>query len=83
MNYSVLWSHTALQMLAAVWTSASDREAVTKSSQRLDILFAHHPLDIGESRDADRRIVFDPPIQVLYRVLSFPKRVEVLSVARF
>jgi hypothetical protein len=82
-KYVVLWMPTAISSLADVWMSATDREAVTKSSQRLDILFAHHPLDIGESRDVDRRLVIDPPLQVLYRVLDSTMRVEVLSVARF
>ena len=83
MNFVVLWMPTAIDTLADTWMSAPDRDAITEASQRIDILLATHPLDVGESRDADRRIVFDPPIQVLYRVLSFPKRVEVLSVARF
>jgi hypothetical protein len=83
MNYSVLWTHASLQMLASVWMKASDREAVTMASQRIDEQLAMDPIDFGESRREGERIGIDPPLQVLYRVLRFPKRVEFLSVAMF
>ncbi len=83
MNYTVIWLFGAQEMLAAVWTAAADRNEVAEASFRIDRMLAVDPLDFGESRDANRRLAFDPPLQVMFRVFAGDKRVEVVSVGAF
>ena len=63
-----------------MWTAARDRDAVTAASYRIDQRLAADPLDCGESREGDERLVFEPPLQVLFRVVAGDRRVEVISV---
>jgi len=83
MNYTVVWMPRAQAQLAAVWNSASDPSAVTQVTYRIDRQLAEQPLDVGESRDGNNRLAFDPPLQVLFRVFAADKRVEVVSVGAF
>ncbi len=83
MNYTVIWLFDAQEMLAAVWTAAADRKAVTEATYRIDRRLADDPLDVGESREGNRRLAFDPPLQVMFRVFAADKRVEVVSVGAY
>ena len=83
MNYTVVWMPRAQAQLANVWTSAINRKAVTEATYRLEQRLAENPLDVGESREANRRIAFDPPLQVLFRVFAADMRVEVVSVEAY
>jgi len=82
MNYTVIWLYSAQEMLAEVWTNATDQNAVTAASHRIDRLLADDPLDVGESRHTNHRLAFDPPLQVMFRVFAADRRVEVVSVDR-
>ena len=73
----------AQTQLAAVWTAAANQKAVTEATYRIERLLADDPLDVGESRDDNRRLAFDPPLQVMFRVFAADKRVEVVSVGVF
>jgi hypothetical protein len=73
MNFTVLWTAAAQQELAAVWLAAADREAVTTASYRIEVQIRANPLETGESRDENERIVFDPPLVVVY-VVDEPNR---------
>ena len=81
MTYTVVWLFSAQRMLADVWTAAPDRNAVTAASYRVDQKLAANPLDCGESREQNERLMFEPPLQVLFRVYAGQQRVEVISVA--
>lgn len=83
MNYTVTWMPDALDELTAVWTVASNRKAITEATYRIERALAANPLGVGESRDANRRLAFDPPLQVMFRVFAGDKRVEVVSVGAF
>jgi hypothetical protein len=82
MTYQVVWLPSALDELAAIWLAAPDRNSVTVASQRIDERLAINPLFEGESRDSEtERIAFEPPLQVLIRVLQDDGMVWVTAVA--
>jgi hypothetical protein len=68
MKYTVLWVPGAEQRLADLWMNASDRSAITKASHSIDQQLKTDPLNHGESRPGGRRILFESPLGVLYRV---------------
>jgi hypothetical protein len=79
-NYSVIWSTTALQQLAAIWLAATNRNAVTASIPAIDLTLSTSPHTTGV-------VVFDtvyewtyPPLGVEFEVIDADCRVVVLSV---
>ena len=75
------WTEEAERQLAAVWTTAVDRTAVTDAAQRIEQRLSLNPLVQGEARDDfDVRILFDDPLGVVYRVDIFARTVIVVSV---
>lgn len=80
MNYTVVWQPTALQQLAAAWVDATDRRAVTRASDQIDTLLGFAPAQVGESRDALRRVLVVPPLAVIYEVIEDDKQVRILRV---
>src|SRR2546423_527403 len=65
---------------AGGWTPSPDGAAVTAASDRIDRLLAADPLNAGESRDGDDRILFDQPLGVIFRVDRAARVVFVLTV---
>ena len=81
MSYSVVWTVFALDQLAEVWTGATDRNAVTAASHRLDRLLGRDPRNQGESRETDTdRTMFDSPLGVDFEIVEDDKKVRVLRV---
>jgi plasmid stabilization system protein ParE len=68
MNFAVEWTEAALARLADIWTAATDQAAVTDASYRIEAAIKADPLGAGESRGDNRRVVFDPPLAVIYLV---------------
>jgi hypothetical protein len=83
MRYSVRWKTNAEQQLAQIWLDAGDRAAITSAASRIDLRLERNPKDEGESRANARRILFEPPLGVRYRVIEDDLRVEVLEIWRF
>jgi hypothetical protein len=48
--FAVLWRRRALDRLAEIWMSASDRDAVTNAVSQVDRTLSHDPECQGESR---------------------------------
>jgi hypothetical protein len=80
MKYHVLWVPGAEQRLADLWLNATDRGAITKAPHAIDQRLRDDPLDDGESRPGGRRILFETPLAVLYRVIEQDMFVHVLHV---
>jgi hypothetical protein len=79
-NFQVVWIPDALQDLAAIWMAASNRNAVTRAAQAIDLALAASPHTIG-------KLVFDtvyeynhPPLGVEFEVIDDDMRVFVLAV---
>jgi hypothetical protein len=78
--FDVRWTDRADYELAAAWLAASDRNAVSRAADRVEHLLRHNPLGQGESRTANTRLLFEPPLWVLYRVAPLAHVVWVVTV---
>jgi mRNA-degrading endonuclease RelE of RelBE toxin-antitoxin system len=83
MKYTVDWLPAAEQELTELWLSAADRDAITRASHRMDQRLRADPQNEGESRADGRRILFDAPLGIIYRVLANEHRVVVSHVWKF
>ncbi len=83
MKYHVRWLPRAEQELAALWLDTLRRAAVTRAAQLLDQQLAQAPGHLGESRPRGRRVHFEAPLGILFRVLEDVQEVEVIHVWEF
>jgi mRNA-degrading endonuclease RelE of RelBE toxin-antitoxin system len=79
MAYNVIWTRRALRQLSALLRAARDQAAVSDASVEVQRRLAADPLNEGEDRDRGRRILFVPPIAVVYRVNDNTRTVHVVS----
>ncbi len=80
MTFTVVWRPEAESTLAELWTSASDRQAVTDAANSIDVLLRSAPLEVGESRVANVRILTVHPLSVYYDVHVDDRLVAVWAV---
>ena len=82
MRFTVFWSRGSQAELAREWTESSDRAALTAAAALIDRVLSQDPLDCGEARDEDFRIMFADPLGVEFHVNEPDRRVIVISVWR-
>ena len=82
MTFDVEWDPAAEAELTRIWIAADAllRGTITKSTRALDRLLEKDPVNQGESRPNDRRIMFDLPLGIVYEVIPANKLVRVLFV---
>jgi len=80
MSFSVLWLPEAEQELARIWMEATDRLAVRNAADILDRRLSSHPNDVGESRSGGRRIAFEKPLIIVFKIDPRAQTVEVQRV---
>jgi hypothetical protein len=68
MSFTVIWLPDAEEELAALWLDAQYRNAVTRASEALERRLQSRAPECGESRPNGRRVDFEWPLGVLYRV---------------
>ena len=80
--FRVRWERRALNELANLWTQAdsAQRQAITAASQAIDQRLRRDPRNAGESRSGGRRILFAPPLVVIFRIEPDGQTVSVLTV---
>ena len=78
--FDVRWADRADDELAAAWLAAADADAVTRAADQIENQLARDPLACGESRAGNVRLLFEPPLSVLYRVVTPARVVWVVSV---
>lgn len=80
--FRVRWKQSALDELTALWMAADSegRREITAAAHRIDQLLQGDPEDQGESRPGGRRILFVPPLGLLFRVDAALSVVRVLHV---
>jgi hypothetical protein len=83
MRYTVTWKHEAEETLTRIWTEASDRQAITRAAHQIDRRLAADPDNVGESRNAGRRILIVRPLVAIYRVSHSDRLVQVLALWKF
>lgn len=82
MKYTVTWTPSAEQDLAALWNAAPDRQAVADAADEIDTSLARDPFGQSESRGGQTRFLFAPPLAVLYDVDQAARSVRVWAVWR-
>ena len=80
--FRVKWRRTALDELADIWMQAdsTERKAITAASQEIDRRLSRDPANQGESRSGGRRILFEPPLSVVFQLEADGQTVTVLRV---
>lgn len=81
----VRWTPTARKELTALWVEAdsAQRHLVTAAAYAIDQRLKVDPQLQGESRSNSRRVLFEPPLGVLFRVIERQSKVRVLRVWQF
>ncbi len=79
MRYAVVCSVAADGELAAIWISAEDRNAVSDAANDTENALAEAPLDHGESREGNLRIIFVAPLGARYTVEVESSRVLIVQ----
>jgi hypothetical protein len=82
MKFTVVWKPSAEAMLAHLWNTAPDRNAVARASDVIDALLGRDPLDVGEGRSDTMRVLIVPPLAVHFDVLEADCLVRVVKVWR-
>jgi len=68
MTYTVVWRPSAERALTEIWTRADDRQTVTDAANAIDALLRATPLEVGESRVANIRILTVLPLSLYFDV---------------
>jgi hypothetical protein len=79
-TYRVLWDEVALAELDEIWKSTQDREGLQHVVTRTNIELTHNPLEAGESREQQQRVLFKFPLVIWFRALERIREVQVLHV---
>ena len=69
--------------LAAIWVNAADRQEVTDTANMIERLLKHDPMNVGEARDGNTRILIVPPLAIYYDVIVDDCRVVVWQLWRW
>jgi len=80
MRFTVPWTPSAEQDLAAIWMEATGRNIIASAANTIDGLLKTDPHLRGESREGDVRILFALPLGVDFEVSELDRTVYVLSV---
>lgn len=83
MMFDVRWTDRAEAELADAWLNAADRNAVTRAAERIEYLLRHDPLAQGESRSGNDRVMYESPLEAIYRVLASAHIVWVVTLRLF
>jgi plasmid stabilization system protein ParE len=79
-RYTVIWSPSALDDLADLWTSAPDRNAVTAAAQLVDDELAQDASTKGKDVAEGLRALIAAPLRAYYSVDDGDRTVEVTRV---
>jgi len=80
MKYTVVWLPGAANELARIWLDASHRDEISSSAARIDSVLALAPMDHGESREDDVRVLFVDPLAAEYKVSELDRIVKVCAI---
>ena len=83
MTFTVVWASAAEKELASIWMTAPDRSVVAAMAAAIDAMLRAAPLEHGESRGGDRRILIQGNLAVIAEVLVEDRLVRVLAVWAF
>jgi hypothetical protein len=83
--FRVEWLQSALDELTLLWlqAGAAVRQAMTAAVHAIDRQLQTDPENQGESRSGGQRVLFVPPLGVLFEVDAAQRVVTILHVWRF
>jgi plasmid stabilization system protein ParE len=79
-SYQVVWEDAALNELDDIWKASHDKEGVQNTATRIDTQLKFNPLEAGESRSRNYRVLIKYPLVVWFRVIERLNEVQVLHV---
>jgi hypothetical protein len=79
-TFRVIWDDVAILELDRVWRLATDREWIENLAVRINTELTHNPLEAGESRAENNRVLIKYPLTVWFRVIDRIREVHVLQV---
>ncbi len=80
MKYTVVWTPSAEQHLAVLWLDSARRAEITKAADTLDKQLRINPELQGEQRNEGDRVLFNPPLGILFEITEEDRMVRVLAV---
>jgi hypothetical protein len=68
--FRVDWLQVAVNELAKIWMRAdsTERRVITQASNIIDEKLRTDPFGSSESREREDRVLFEPPLGILFRV---------------
>jgi hypothetical protein len=82
-NYTVVWIPEAEAEVTRLWAVERGRSDIALAVDAMDVMLGRTPVDVGESRDGNRRILFVWPLGVSYVVKESDRIVQVNKVWRY
>ena len=79
-RFTVTWHPEMQGLLATIWISHPDQQAITTAADTIDAELAKDPYKKGEEVSEGLRGLTVAPLRVLYVVHELDRRVEVVSV---
>jgi hypothetical protein len=69
-SYRVIWEDAALAQLDEICKASSDKKGIQNTATRINTELTFRPLEAGESRGRDYRVLFKHPLVVWFRVVE-------------
>ena len=82
MNYPVVWTLTATELLTDIWTGAADRQAVTDAEGRITYLLGLDPMGNGVSVSEGLYAIEVLPLRALFEMPGGRRFVRVVFVKK-
>jgi plasmid stabilization system protein ParE len=79
-SYRIIWEDVALAQLDEIWKASLDKEGIQNTATRINTELTFNPLEAGESRSRNYRVLFKYPLVVWFRVVERLSEVQVLHV---
>jgi hypothetical protein len=81
-TYDPEWSRQSQDVVTAMWVagSSAERRIITQAMAKVDRLLRHDPHEQGESRNHGRRVMFVPPLVIIFKPDDSRRVVRVLKV---
>lgn len=83
MDYLVSWPPATVERLMEIHAAARswrDTAAINDALTVIENVFRQRPLHSGESREGRRRVLYQPPIYVIYDVYQDERSVSVVDI---
>ncbi len=82
MKFTVGWTSDAKRDLTRYWLDARDRVSINEAAADIEQSLATNPLEVGESRAGNVRVLIVEPLAVIFSVRPADRLVKVVQVTR-